>query len=461
MSDSLLAVTTLPGSSVRTGESHVRVQQIVLVHAPAPGPFVPMALTGSALSIGRAPGDGDRFFVPDPEVSRTHVRLDREGDGPWILSDCGSRNGTLVDGVRTPRAELHDGAVIRIGQSLLVFVDVVLAPGAAVGPGARGLWGNSLRMQALRGEIALVAARPVPVLILGETGAGKERVAQELHLQSGRAGRFVPMNCAAIPEALAETELFGHAAGAFTGATAKNDGVFVAAEGGTLFLDEIGELPSAIQPKLLRALATGEIKAVGRSDVRAVDVRVVGATHRDIHASVATATFREDLFARLSAWTLHVPPLRDRRDDVLALASSFLVEKRCSIAWSPDVAESLLLCAWPYNVRQLEQVIYAAAVRAERAGMIGVEHLPAELTSAVSARAPVASRQSAGEPPLDVLVSRTAVPTAAQFKLVVERHGGNMARVATFFGKDRRQIYRWAERFGVDPGSFRDGDGAA
>ena len=460
MSDSLLAVTTLPGSSVQTGESPVRVQQIVLVHAPAPGPFVPMALTGSSVSIGRAPGDGDRFFVPDPEVSRTHVRLDREGDGPWILSDCGSRNGTLVDGVRTPRAPLHDGAVIRIGQSLLVFVDVVLPPGAALVPGARGLWGNSLRMQALRGEIALVAARPVPVLILGETGAGKERVAQELHLQSGRAGRFVPMNCAAIPEALAETELFGHAAGAFTGATAKNDGVFVAAEGGTLFLDEIGELPGAIQPKLLRALATGEIKAVGRSEVRTVDVRIVGATHRDIRASSAAATFRQDLFARLEAWTLQVPPLRDRRDDVLALASSFLIEKCCPIAWSPDAAESLLLCDWPYNVRQLEQVIYAAAVRAERAGMIGVEHLPAELTSAVAARTPALPRQIASEPPLDVLVSRTAVPTAAQFKLVVERHGGNMAKVATFFGKDRRQIYRWAERFGVDPGSFREGDGA-
>jgi transcriptional regulator with GAF, ATPase, and Fis domain len=460
MSDSLLAVTTLPGSSLRTGESHVRVQQIVLVHAPAAGPFAPMALTGSSVSIGRAPGDGDRFFVPDPEVSRTHVRLDREGDGPWILSDCGSRNGTLVNGVRTPRAELQDGAVIRVGQSLLVFVDVVLPPGAALLPEVRGLWGNSLRMQALRGEITLVAPRPVPVLILGETGAGKERVAQELHVQSARAGRFVPMNCAAIPEALAETELFGHAAGAFTGASTKNDGVFVAAEGGTLFLDEIGELPGAIQPKLLRALATGEIKPVGRSEVRTVDVRIVGATHRDIHASLATASFRADLFARLSAWTLRVPPLRDRRDDVLGLARAFLLEKRCSVDWSPDVAESLLLCDWPYNVRQLEQIIYAAAVRAERAGTMGVEHLPPELTRAVAARTPAGASRGISEPPLEVLVSRTAMPTAAQFRLVVERHGGNMAKVATFFRKDRRQIYRWAERFGIDPGSFREGEGA-
>jgi transcriptional regulator with GAF, ATPase, and Fis domain len=297
------------------------------------------------------------------------------------------------------------------------------------------------------------------VLVLGETGVGKELVARELHRASGREGAFVPVNCAAIPEQLAESELFGHVAGAFTGAGARSDGLFVSADGGTLFLDEVGELPPVLQPKLLRALATGEVRAVGAAAARRVQVRVVAATWRDVVAD--TDGFRRDLLARLAGWTIPVPPLRDRRDDLLPLAAGVLAAQPGAPALSASAAEALLLHDWPRNVRELEQVVAAAAVRAGPAGVIGLEHLPEALATRVTARdagdvaGPDAAASREAVPPLELLVDRTATPDEPTLRMVLERLDGNLVKVAELFGRDRKQIYRWLERYGLDAESFR------
>jgi transcriptional regulator with GAF, ATPase, and Fis domain len=306
-------------------------------------------------------------------------------------------------------------------------------------------------MQRVRGEIDLVAPRPVSVVVLGETGVGKERVAEEIHRVSKRAGKFVPVNCAGIPAGVAESELFGHVAGAFTGASGKSDGLFAAAHGGTLFLDEIGELPLPIQAKLLRALAVGEVRAVGSSEVRKVDVRVVAATHRPLDAQVGEGSFRGDLWARLAGWRIDLPPLRQRREDVLALAVAFLPD---GARLSPTAAEALLLHDWPFNVRELENMMTAAALRPTD-GVIRAEHLPQPLAARVAHRIRKASGPTAAPPPIEALVDRAKAPSRDELEKVLRHFEGSIADTAEFFGKDRRQVYRWLEKFGIDPDALR------
>jgi transcriptional regulator with GAF, ATPase, and Fis domain len=431
----------------------VRVQRVVVVYAPAPPVRSALVLGADPVVVGREPGDGG-LALPDEEVSRQHVRLERDEDG-WQLVDLGSRNGVHVDGVRVERAALGHGAVVRLGRCILVVTDALLRADQPLGPETAGLRGGSLALARVRGEVALVAPRPVAVLIHGETGVGKERVAEELHRLSGRRGGLISVNCAAISPGLAESELFGHVGGAFTGARGPSAGLFAAADGGTLFLDEIGELPLALQPKLLRALAVGEVRPVGASESRRVDVRVVAATHRDLAAAARDGGFREDLHARLSGWTVTVPPLRERRDDVLDLAALFLAAAAGRpVPLAPSAAEALLLHAWPYNVRELEQAMAVAAARAAAGTAIRLEHLPPAIAAPLLERAPRASRPSAA-PPIEILVPQDAVPSAADLRRVLEHFAGSVARVAEYFGKDRKQIYRWLERAGIDAAAHR------
>jgi DNA-binding NtrC family response regulator len=402
------------------------------------------------LVLGREPGPGG-LTLDDPQASRQHAFVEPEGDGRTIR-DNRSRNGLFVDGARHESAALRHGTVVRIGGTILVVIDVEIPSDARLEPETPGLRGQSYAMQELRGNIATVAPHSVSVLILGETGVGKERVAQEIHAQSGRRGPFVPVNCAAIPDNLAESELFGHVAGAFTGAAGRAPGLFVAAAGGTLFLDEIGELPLALQPKLLRALATGEVRPVGAAEAHSVDVRVLAATHRDLAAATQRGDFREDLLARLSSWTLRVPPLRERREDIHRLAQVFLERHPGAPALSVRAAEALLVHDWRYNVRQLEHVVAAALVQAAGEPIVRRGHLPGELAQGVDADADPASTAR-----LEVAVARDELPSAAELGLVIERFDGNVAEVARFFGKDRQQVYRWLRRYGIDPTRYRDG----
>jgi transcriptional regulator with GAF, ATPase, and Fis domain len=308
----------------------------------------------------------------------------------------------------------------------------------------------------LHSEIGLVAPKPLPVLVLGETGVGKELVAEEIHRRSGRTGAFIAVNCAAIAPELAESELFGHVAGAFTGASRASDGLFVAADGGTLFLDEVGELPTDLQAKLLRALANGEIRAVGSSTSRTVDVRVVAATLRDLDAAVRQDRFRADLFNRLAGWRIEVPALRQRRCDIVAIATRFLT-RHGSLALTVDAAEALTLHDWVGNVRELERVIAAAAVRAQAAKLdLDLIHLPPQLSQKLSDRASTAPIETAAAAILPPAAG--ALPTREELCAVLDRMDGNIARVADHYGKDRQQIYRWAKRYDINLGEYRESD---
>ncbi|MCP3141467.1 sigma 54-interacting transcriptional regulator [Pyxidicoccus xibeiensis] len=437
----------------------MRVRRLLVVHGEGRGALQVLDGEGPYL-VGRAGGGAVEgpLALPDGEVSRAHARVVWDADTrSYALEDAGSRNGTFLDGRRVQgRQPLPPGAVVRVGASLLLYEDVLLPAYAPLEPESQGLPGPSLGLGRVRAELALVAPQPMPVLVLGETGVGKELVAEELHRRSGRTGSFVPLNCAAISPQLAESELFGHTAGAFTGAQRRSDGLFVAADGGTLFLDEVGELPLELQPKLLRALSRGEVRPVGATAPVHADVRVVAATHRDLARMVAEGRFRDDLLARLSGWMVRIPALRERKEDVLALGRRFLARAPQPPTLSADAAEALLLHDWPHNVRELEQVLTAAAVRAG-GGPLRREHLPPSLVERLRDRTFPTPAAAAGTTPmpLEVLVPRDRPPSRDELHTVLTRLEGNMAQVADFFGKDRRQVYRWAERLGIDPDTYR------
>ncbi len=446
------------------------VQQLRVVFGQASARAVPLG-TGR-LEIGREARGATALVIDANDVSRLHAVIEElpERRG-WLITDQGSRNGTFVDGVRVDHAELKPGAVIRIGSVLMVYTDAPILPQRLPTrtSGPERICGTSPALRHLRSEIELVGPELVPVLITGESGAGKEQVSEEIHRTSGRSGAFVPVNCAALPAALAESELFGHAAGAFTGAARRNEGLFRAAERGTIFLDEIGEMPLELQPKLLRVLAAGEVRAVGTTDTARLDVRVVAATNRDLAEEVRAGRFRGDLLARLAGWRLDVPPLRARREDIMPLIALFLSRTATAPRLSAGAVEALLVHDWPYNVRELEQAPRAAAVRAGVTRTLKSEHLPPEIGRRVQGRTtvppPFGLPDRAAPPEAPVAnevpaVPPTGTPTAPQLAKVMERYDGNVARVARFYGKDRRQIYRWLERFGMVTASAAAADDA-
>ena len=334
--------------------------------------------------------------------------------------------------------------------------------------------GSSPAMAALLTEVDTVAASDLVVLVLGETGVGKELVARRLHAHSPRAaGPLVHVNCAALPDALVESELFGHVRGAFSGAVADRRGKFELADGGTLFLDEVGELPLAVQAKMLRALQNGEIQRVGSDRHITVDVRVIAATNRDLAAEVREGRFRADVYHRLSVYPLRVPPLRDRGTDILRLAGLFLERNRArlglrNLRLSAAAERRMLAYPWPGNVRELEHAIGRGAIRARVArppdgGVLtltpvdlGLEDLGLadpgqEGGSAVTAAMP-AQRSHLPEPPdLPELPLRDAVEDLER-RMIREhlaRHDGNWAQTARSLGLDRSNLFRLARRLGL------------
>ncbi len=445
--------TSVPTRS--RGTARVRILRILAVGGRRP---TTVMLEAAALTIGREGHIVGPLAINDVEASRQHAMVEPDGDGGWVVVDQGSRNGTFVDGAKIDRTPLRDGSLIRIGKTLILYADAeVRTSDGVAAPSDSALIGTSLAMLRVHGDIAMVAPHEVPVLVLGETGVGKELVAEEIHRRSGRPGAFVPINCAAISPHLAESELFGHVPGAFTGAGKGADGLFVAADRGTLFLDEIGELPLDLQPKLLRALAKGEVRAVGSSVSRTVEVRVIAATLRDLGADVAATMFRGDLFNRLSGWRVTVPPLRDRRDDVVSIAAAYLA-RRAAPPLSVDAAEALVLHDWPGNVRELEQVLATAVIRAggtAPGGELLVEHLPEEIAARLGERARQGEPGGPAQIPLEVTVARDLTPTREELCAALDRYDGNVARVAEHFEKDRQQVYRWARRYGIDLEQFR------
>ena len=347
-----------------------------------------------------------------------------------------------------------------------------------------GIIGHSTALQAVLHEVDVVAQSDLPVLLMGETGTGKELFAQRVHERSARAkGPMVHVNCAALPESLAESELFGHVRGAFSGATTDRAGRFEAARGGTIFLDEVGELPLSIQAKLLRTLQNGEVQRLGADKPVKVDVRVVAATNRALKETVSQGGFRADLYHRLSVYPVHVPPLRDRGDDVLLLAGHFLEVNRArlglrSLRLDSGAEAALLRYGWPGNVRELEHVMGRAALKLLSRGvnrrdivtltedLLDLDETPgaslagplrqADLMGAGDARpswAGAAAARAMGEgaagPGMAGLREQVAQFERSLVRQALQAASGNWAEAARWLGIDASNLHKLAKRLGV------------
>jgi DNA-binding NtrC family response regulator len=303
--------------------------------------------------------------------------------------------------------------------------------------------GASRPMRELFDHIALAARSASTVLIIGESGTGKELVARAIHEMSGREGDFVPVNCAAIPAELIESELFGHTGSAFTGARQPRAGLIEASDGGTLFLDEVGELPLPVQPKILRSLQEGAVRRVGANAEKSVDLRVVAATNRDLEQDVSDGRFREDLFWRLNVIRLKVPPLRDRSFDILLLAEHFVnkaaeAAKRPPLDVSSEALAILTAYSWPGNVRELENAIERAIAFA-RGPVITPDDLPERVRTSGSASVLIAR---------SVEQNLTVREMEREYILeVLRRTYGNKSRAAELLGLDRKTLYRRLDEY--------------
>lgn len=338
---------------------------------------------------------GTLVQVPDPTMSRRHFRVELHG-GSVRICDLESRNGTYVDGTRIRLAELVGRCKVRAGRTEFVFDSAEDNRASRPVYAQRGGW--VVASEALRSVVeraARYARVDWPILIHGESGVGKEGLAHLIHRESGRAGGpWVCVNAATLTHDLVESELFGHDRGAFTGATSSRAGAFERAHDGTLFLDEIGELPPEVQSKLLRVLENKTVERLGGSETRNVNFRLVCATHRDLAEMVRAGTFREDLWFRLARLVLRIPPLRERGDDLLALADRFLDEIGYELGGSNDARSkptrrgfdyvlgdtarrALLGYSWPGNVRELRNVLSWAAINSDSAVIEEGDLIPA------------------------------------------------------------------------------------
>ncbi len=353
---------------------------------------------GPIATIGRAP-DCD-LVLHDTRVSWRHAALERGSAGARVR-DLGSLNGTFLDGRQVEVAPVAAGSLLTIGESVILLAGVGgavpdAASRAGALPGLAELVGASEPMQEVYRQLRKAAGSLLPVLLAGETGSGKELAARAVHTLSARAnGPFVPLNCAAIPRDIIESELFGHVRGAFTGAVADHRGAFERARGGTLFLDELGELPLELQAKLLRALESGEVTRLGGGLPVRTDARIVAASNRDLERLATDGLFRGDLFYRVAVLRLRLPPLRERRADVAALVHHFLrtvvrdtgVPGADRVRMRQDALDRLERHPWPGNVRELRNVIHRAVVECE-GDEITREQVDALLAGAAGAAAP-------------------------------------------------------------------------
>ncbi len=404
-----------------------------VVAPPEAAAIVPLEASKEWQVLGRGAG------IDHPTVSRAHLAIRRRG---MVLEveDRGSHNGTWLDGQRLAGAPtfLSNDPVLRIGDALAV-VEEVVEDGDGVDREA--LPGDAPPVRALRAMIERIASGSTHVLLLGETGTGKELAARELHRLGGRR-ELVAFNCAGLSGQLADSQLFGHVKGAFTGAESSHEGLFRRADGGTLFLDEVAELDPSVQAKLLRVLETGEVQPLGSDRVAKVDVRVVAATQPDLADLVADGRFRRDLFARLALASAVVPALRERRGDVPGWIAR-LETRWCAadggapLSFAPEALERAMLAPWDDNLRGLDRAIYQLRLR----------HGPgASITAAMLDAAALPPGQPAAE---ERPAAKLDKPTRDELMAALEANGGSVRATAKHFGRDRRQIYRWMDEHGL------------
>ena len=421
--------------------------------SPIPRPR-PTPIRAGTTVIGRAAEAGTGLCVPENRVSRVHAVIHYEpAFGQLRVVDAGSRNGTSVNGIRITQSALCDDDVLRVGDSLLLVRFQRLsepAPSESDDVVDYGLRGHSPVIRRLRTVLERVAPTASAVLLLGESGSGKEVAARYLHERSGRTGAFVAVNCSALPDSLVESQLVGHTRGAFTGA-APHLGFFRAAQGGTLLLDEIGDLSPQAQPKLLRVLEDRLVYPVGSVVGCPVDVRLLFATNRDLDAASLAGTFRGDLYARLAELTVRLPPLRSRREDIVLLLLHALGSRPVLV--SASLVEAMLLYAWPYNVRE----IYKLAAELATAGDDTAE-IEARLRTRRAEPLPWSVAAPTTPSPDPLIPATLADPDAPERGRLVEllnEHRGNIAAVARTLGCPRKNVYRWVEQYRLELGEYR------
>ncbi|MEO8213580.1 MAG: sigma 54-interacting transcriptional regulator [Myxococcales bacterium] len=423
---------------------------ILLMVGAAETPGLPatrrLIFVGDELEIGRSPSEGAAargaaLAVVDPLVSSEHARIVRISRGGFELSDLGSKNGTLADNARVEgRVRLRNGALVFFGNHVALFrmvsaleleaikAELVspLGPVATTSPTLAVACDRLRRLARADGEL----------LILGETGVGKEVYARAVHAQSGRRGRFTAINCGAIPRELVESELFGYRQGAHSTAHQAKAGLIEEAEGGTLFLDEIGEMTQEAQIKLLRFLQDRELTPLGSTRPRKIDVRIIAATNRTTSSGKTPTGLRDDVIARLGAAPIHLPPLRQRLEDIGALAAHFL-RATPGITFDQPAFRALVLYDWPLNVRELEKIVTTAAVLTGGQRPISLRDLPEPIARATTAQ-PAGLRRVAGPS-----------PTPAQIEDLLRRYNGNVADVSRELGKHRAAVWRWMKKWGI------------
>ncbi|HEY0993830.1 MAG TPA: sigma 54-interacting transcriptional regulator [Kofleriaceae bacterium] len=437
MADAVIP-STVPAD--REKRRAIRRFRVVVTAGPAAG--AQWAAIAERCAIGSHPSND--LVIDDPTVSRFHCELTIAGDRVRVR-DLGSRNETLTGGIAIAEASIARGAVLALGHSEVRVeiegTEVELPASEREAFGA--LVGASPRMRELFSQLERIAPSDATVLIEGETGTGKEGVAEALHDASPRARRpLVVIDCGAIPENLLESELFGHEVGAFTGATERRIGAFEAASGGTLFLDEIGELPPALQPKLLRALEQREIRRIGSRATITCDVRILAATNRDLRAEVNSGAFRADLYYRLAVIHVELPPLRERPGDIALLVAHLLDRiaappHMIAELTAPAFVAELAAAPWPGNVRELRNHLEQCAVFGERRSPRS-PRLPHPSGVVDAARPYELSRRQA----LDAF--ERAYVTA-----LLDRCGGNVAQAARAAGLNRSYLHRLLHRHGL------------
>ena len=406
----------------------------------------PLTLTwagSEALTVGR---DAEcAVHLANTDVSRQHATLSRNGEQPGlVISDLDSRNGTRVNGKQVRSARLQENDVVRLGGCVFV----VSPAGGSFTEVAPGLLGGATLERALS-ALHQAAKSDLPIVLEGETGTGKELVARAIHALSGRSGKLVAINCAALPQGLAEAELFGYRRGAFTGAERASPGFFRSAEGGTLLLDEVSDLPLALQAKLLRTLEQRAVQPLGETLPVTIDVRVVVAGQSSLFEAVKRQQFRADLLARLNGITLSLPPLRERRADIPPLFSHFLRQLRPDSMprLEPEFVERLVLYDWPFNVREVLQLARRLAVLQGAESALRAKHLPREMSTAVEPSSPNAA------PPAEPSPSPAAIDLASLLA-ALRTTGGNVTRAAAQLGVTRQRAYRLLEEQSVDLASL-------
>ena len=432
---------TLVYTDVDSGALRVRRWTLRVLNGPQAGTCI--TLERGSLLVGSA-GSNDLVLV-DPCISRAHLEL-RLLERGLQVRDLDSSNGVFHQETRIRESILQGAAVLRMGATELVVepADRVLEVPTDLDQLGE-MVGSSPSMRQLFGMVKQIAPSNVSVLIEGETGVGKEMVAAEIHRLSSRAGKpLVVVDCGALPAGLVESELFGHMRGAFTGALANREGAFEQADGGTIFLDEIGELPTDLQPKLLRVLDQGQVKRVGDNPVRHIDVRAIAATSRELNLAISSGSFRPDLFFRLAVVRLRVPPLRERPEDIKPLAQTILRKVTGRDIMVPDsTADELRRHSWPGNVRELRNVLsHSVALYPDKTilqlpEVLGTEDAGGTAEMALEGDYREAKRQAVDQFEVRYLTS------------LLTRHNWNVSGAAREAGVDRNYLHRLMKRHDI------------